>query len=168
MPVCPKTVELIHDWIDFACDRNDVGYLASHIRVGWSNRFTRKFAEAGYGTNPLRAHIRISGLLWVAATESQRYETILHECSHIFAWHLHGTDIKPHGAEWRAAMANCGVAPDIYHDVDLVGINRFFVRECHKTDRCYVSRRKLAALRRGEVLHCTICSLRVDAQAIED
>ncbi|WP_013627292.1 SprT family zinc-dependent metalloprotease [Rubinisphaera brasiliensis] len=157
----------IHDWIDFALDRNDVGYLSNMIQVRLNRKFIRKFADAGYGACPPRGLIRISPLIWERATHEQRRETIIHETCHIVAYHLHGLAIKPHGIEWKSAMAKCGVEPVVTHDIDLVGINSLFVRACPQSNRCHVSRRKFAALRRGELLHCTICGRRVDDKAVE-
>lgn len=158
--------ERIREWIDFALERNNVCYLSNMIRVRWNKRFTRKFADAGYGTCPPRGRIRISPMIWERASQEQRRETIIHEACHIVAYHLHGLAIKPHGIEWRQAMAKCGVEPVVTHNIDLVGINFFYVRECKKKDRCHVSKRDFAALKRGGLLHCTICGMRVDAKMI--
>lgn len=160
----------IHEWIDFALDRNEVNYLSNMIRVRWNKRFVRRFADAGYILNPTRGIIRISPLIWERASETERRETIIHEACHIVAFHLHGTAIKPHGVEWRQAMANCEVEPVRCHNIPLIGINQFYVRECPKAneDRCYVSRRKLGDMRRnGTLLHCLTCGLQVDQESLE-
>lgn len=159
----------IRQWIDFALDRNEVNYLANMIRVRWNKRFVRRFADAGYIAVPPRGIIRLSPLIWERASEAERRETIIHEACHIVAFHLHGTEIKPHGKEWKQAMANCGVEPVRCHSILLIGINRFHVRDCPKAkaDRCYVSRNKLAGLQRGQLLHCTICGMRVNQESIE-
>ncbi|MEW4453034.1 SprT-like domain-containing protein [Bremerella sp. JC817] len=159
--------EMIRDWLDFALGCNDVSCLSSMIRVRWNKRFTRKFADAGYGTCPPRGRIRISPMIWERATREQRRETLIHEACHIVAYHLHGLAIKPHGIEWRQAMVKCGVEPVVTHNIDLVGINFFHVRECTKANRCHVSRRDFAALKRGGLLQCTICGMQVDAASIE-
>lgn len=159
--------EMIRGWIDFALERNDVAYLSNMIQVQWNKRFTRKFAEAGYGTCPLRGRIRISPMIWERATAEQRRETVIHEACHIVAYHVHGLDIKPHGVEWKSAIKKCGVEPLRCHDIPLIGINFFHVRECTKIERCHVSRRDFTALKRGELLHCTICGIRVDFNSIE-
>lgn len=157
----------IHDLINFALDRNEVGYLSNLIRVRWNKRFVRRFADAAYGTHPMRGIIRVSPLIWERASELDRRETIIHEACHIVAFHLHGNGIKPHGTEWKQAMANCGVEPVRCHTVPLFGINRFHVKDCPQADRCYVSRNKLAELKRGQLLHCTICGMRVEQESIE-
>ena len=164
-----SSTQQIHDWIDFALDRNEVNYLSNMIRVRWNKRFVRRIADAGYISNPPRGIIRLSPLIWERASEAERRETIIHEACHIVAFHLHGTEIKPHGIEWRQAMVNCGVEPIRCHDIPLIGINRFHVQDCPKAeaDRCYVSRNKLAGLKRGQLLHCTICGMRVDQESIE-
>ena len=162
-----STMRKIYSWIEFACEKNDTLYLASHIRIKFTPRFTRKFAEAGYGIRPLRARIRISPMIWQRATPKERFETIIHEACHIVAFHLYGVDIKPHGVEWRQAMKNCGVEPMIYHNISLVGINKFYIRDCPKEDRCFVNKRNLDKLRKGGLLHCTICGKRIDADSIE-
>lgn len=160
-------MQQIREWIDFALNRNDVEYLSSMIQVQWNKKFTLKFADAGYGVCPPRGRIRISPMIWERATPEQRRETIIHEACHIVAFHLNGLDIKPHGVEWRQAMANCGVEPEVTHKIDLAGINFFHVRDCTKIERCHVSRRDFAALKRGQLLHCTICGMRVDDGSIE-
>ncbi len=158
---------MIREWIDFALERNDVGYLSSMIRVRWNRRFVRKFADAGYGACPPRGQIRISPFIWERATTEQRRETIIHETCHIVAFHLHGPAIKPHGIEWKAAMAKCEVEPIRCHNIPLIGINHFNVRDCPKAERCHVSRRDYSALKRGGLLHCTICGMSVDDNAID-
>jgi SprT protein len=106
-------------------------------------------------------------MIWERATLEQRRETIIHEACHIVAYHLHGLAIKPHGTEWKLAIAKCGIEPVVTHNIDLAGINFFHVRECKKQDRCHVSRQDFAALKRGVLLHCTICEMRVNDVAIE-
>lgn len=160
----------IHEWIDFALDRNEVNYLSNMIRVRWNKRFVRRFADAGFIANPPRGIIRLSPLIWEHATETERRETIIHEACHIASFHLHGTEIKPHGIEWRQAMANCEVKPDRCHNIPLIGINQFYVRECPKAeaDRCSISRRKLGDMKRnGTLLHCLTCGLQVDHESLE-
>jgi len=165
----PAQTEQIHEWIEFALERNDVGYLSNMIRVRWNKRFITKFADAGYGACPPRGRIRISPRIWERATQEQRRETVVHEACHIIAYHLHGLAIKPHGIEWQQAMANCGAEPVRCHNIPLIGINHFHVRECPKTkaDRCIVSRRDFTALKRGGMLWCSICGMRVNDEAIE-
>ncbi len=138
----PSSLE-IHEWIDFALDRNEVNYLANMIRVHWNKRFIRKFADAGYIVNPPRGIIRLSPLIWERASDTERRETIIHEACHIVAFHLYGTEIKPHGIEWRQAMANCEVEPVRCHSIPLIGINHFHVRECPKAEanRCSITAR---------------------------
>ncbi len=160
----------IHDWIDFALGCNEVNYLSNMILVRWNKRFIRRFADAGYIPVPPRGIIRLSPFIWERASEKERRETIIHEACHIVAFHLHGTQIKPHGKEWKQAMANCEVEPVRCHNIPLIGINRFRVRECPKPneDRCYVSRRKLGEMRRnGTLLHCVTCGLQVGQESIE-
>ena len=159
--------EQIRNWIDFALSRNDVAYLSNVIHVGWNERFTCKFADAAYKSRPPRGRIRISPKIWERAMPEQRREVIVHETAHIVAYHLHGTGIKPHGVEWRQAMANCGVEPEVTHDINLLGINVFHVRDCPKAERCCVSRRDFAGLKRGGHLHCTICGMRVESASVE-
>jgi len=164
-------MQQIHDWIEFALDRNEVSYLSNMIRVRWNKRFIRKFAEAAYGANPIRGIIRISPVIWERASEADRRETIIHETCHIAAFHLNqGKAITPHGVEWRQAMAKCDVEPVRCHNISLIGINRFHVRECPKPkdDRCYVSRLVFREMKRdGTMLHCTICGMRVESEHIE-
>ena len=160
----------IREWIDFACEQNGVGaYLPTLIEVKWNRRFTKRIGDAGYSDHPLRAIIRLSPWIWERASNTQRRETIIHETCHIVAWHSYGRAIQPHGPQWKLAMRKCGVAPAVYHTIDLVGINKFPVQNCPKPteSRCFVNRRALGSLRRGKSLFCTKCGLRVDLEAVE-
>ncbi|QDU96226.1 SprT family zinc-dependent metalloprotease [Lignipirellula cremea] len=164
------TMEQIYEWIEFACDSNEVGYLTSIVRVKWNKRFTRRFGDALIGYNPLLARIRLSPLIWQNASDSERRETVIHETCHIVAWHLHGTKIKPHGVEWRQAMEQCGVEANRCHNIPLIGINHFHVRECPKAklDRCIVSRQDFGLMKKTDyTLHCTLCGLAVTLDQIE-
>ncbi len=165
-----QTMQQIREWIDFALDRNDVGYLSNMIRVRWNKRFIRKFADAMFGKSPPRGIIRLSPRIWERATETERRETIIHETCHVVAFHLHGIEIKPHGAEWKEAMANCGVEPVRCHNIPLVGIALFPVLGCPKpkTDRCIVSRKDFGLMKKSDyTLHCTLCGLAITAERIE-
>lgn len=165
---CGETTLQIREWIDYALDQNDVGYLSNLIRVEWNKRFTRKFAEAAYGAMPPRGIIRISPMIWERAAIAQRRETIIHETCHLVAFHLHGTQIKPHGAEWKIAMENCGLEAIRCHTIPLIGINHFHVRACPNSDRCTVSRRDFGRVKRREhTLTCTLCNLVVTAEQVE-
>lgn len=164
------TMTQIREWIDFALDQNDVGYLSSMIRVRWNERFVKKFADAGYGRNPPRGIIRIGARIWERATEEERRDTIIHETCHIAAFHQFGIEIKPHGAEWKTAMEKCGVEPVRCHDVNLFGIALFRVLGCPKPveERCTFSRRTFNHMRRtGALFHCTICGKGIGAEQIE-
>lgn len=165
-----STMQQIREWIDFTLQQNGVSYLSNMIRVRWNKRFVKKFADAGYGRNPPRGIIRLSPRIWVRATETERRETIIHEACHLVCFHLNGTEIKPHGIEWRQAMVNCGVEPVRCHNIPLIGINHFHVRECPKptVDRCIVSRRDFGLMRKSDyTLHCTLCGLAITAERIE-
>lgn len=168
-PITQPSALQIHEWIGEALDRNEAGYLSNLIRVRWNKRFVRRFADARYGTHPMRGIIRISPLIWERASETDRRETIIHEACHIVAFHLHGNGIRPHGTEWKQAMANCGVEPIRCHTIPLVGINRFYVRDCPKVeaDRCFVNRRDFGLMKRsGMLLHCSSCGMRVGQESV--
>lgn len=165
-----STMQQIREWIDFTLQQNGVSYLSNMIRVRWNKRFVKKFADAGYGGNPPRGIIRIGTRIWERASETERRETIIHETCHIVAFHLHGTEIKPHGTEWKAAMAKCGVEPIRCHDVNLFGIALFRVLGCPKPEdeRCTFSRRTFTHMKRtGAIFHCTICGKGIGAEQIE-
>lgn len=161
--------ERIAAWIETACRANAVPDIAEIIEVRWNRRFTRRFGDAGIRLDPFRARIRLSPLIWSRASEEERRETVMHETCHIVAWHQHGVAIKPHGSEWKQAMRNCGLKPTVYHKIALIGISQFPVRTCPKpeAERCFVSRRRLSRLLRGDMLHCITCGQRIGAAAIE-
>lgn len=161
----------IYEWVRFACSKNDVPELAARIEVFWNRLFTRRLGDAVYSKRIQRGRIRLSVPLWGRCSETQKRETTIHEACHVVVGYKFWNDIakiKPHGKEWRDAMKRCGVQPNVYHNIDRVGFAYFFVRDCEKSgdDRCRVSRRDRRKLQAGELLHCSICGLRVDSKQV--
>lgn len=45
--------------------------------------------------------------------------TVPHEVAHVLAYHEHGPNIRPHGAEWQQIMHRLGAEPARCHDYDV-------------------------------------------------
>jgi len=163
----------IYEWVHFACEKNGVPELADRIEVVWNRRFTRKLGDAIYSKSRQRGRIRLSVPLWERCSETQKRETTIHEACHVVVGYKFRNDIgniKPHGREWRDATNECDVEPQIYHNIDRVGLAYFFVRDCEKSrdERCRVSRRDRNRLVAGSLLHCSDCGRRVGSSQLEE
>lgn len=160
-------------WVRFACERNGVPELAQAIQIEWNRRFTRRMGDALYNPFTFRARIRLSNSpLWARASDQERFETVVHEASHVIAWYTFGLSIKAHGPEWRQAMRNCGVEPVRTHSVDRTGLvrrqRRSVLLDCpgqgidHK---CRITARKFNLVQRGAVLYCKKCGIDINRES---
>lgn len=88
-----------------------MAWLTNHIRFKFNNRLTRIWGRAWQPNNL----IELSTLLWLAGSEQDKKDTIIHEACHIIVWHKYGNtpDIKHHGKEWKMCMTLSGVEPDV-------------------------------------------------------
>jgi SprT protein len=98
---------------------------------------------------------------------------VVHETCHIIVWHKFNQFVKPHGSEWKAAMANCGLQPERTHDVDRSGLyrpqRRFILLDCpnHGHDhKCRMSVREFNQIQRGAVMECKVCGLVVGRESV--
>ena len=156
----------IREWIRFACERNDVTELAQAFSVEWNPRFTLRLGDAHYSPTSMRGRIRLSVPLWPRASTEVRMETVVHETCHVIVGFKHGFVSRPHGAEWKQAMQNCGVNPIRLHSVDRTGLIRrrrlFILRDCPNEDierKCRCTTREFNLLRKGTQMWCKLCGL---------
>ncbi len=108
----------VRQWIQYACDHNDVPGLSQYISVEWKRNYTFKMGSARYRSKT----IGLSVPLFQRAAESDQQQTVIHEACHIIAAYKAGVHIKPHGREWKMAMRRCGLEPARCHSIKPVGI----------------------------------------------
>ena len=76
-------------------------------------------------------------------------QTVPHEVAHVLAYHRHGRDIRPHGAEWKAIMRQLGAEPTRCHDYDVGGLG---ARQLHYFDyHCGCMLHRLSSIRHNKV-----------------
>ena len=83
--------------------------LVGMVQVEWSNKMYRCAGWALWQPPVSRGTIKLSIKHAESLDFSVFQDTILHECGHILAWYKHGTRIKGHGQEWKAACRLCGL-----------------------------------------------------------
>lgn len=57
-------------------------------------------------------------------TEQRVWDTVLHEYAHLAVFEQRGLKAKPHGAEWKDAMAILGQPPEVTHDYECARVRR--------------------------------------------
>lgn len=93
-------------WCREACNALGLADLADNVRVFWNPRMR---TAAGRAFWPGRV-IELNPVLR-SFDEAEADRTLRHELAHLIAYHRAGRRrIQPHGAEWRAACAQLGIA----------------------------------------------------------
>lgn len=103
-----QTREVLHR----VCERNGVGkWFSDNVYVEWTDSFAGEMGQAIYGSGADKHRIRLSTTRFLKASESEMKSAVAHQMCHIVAWRKFGSDIKPHGVEWRACMLLAGFDP---------------------------------------------------------
>jgi len=95
------------------------GHLITHVRAAltleWSDKMSRCIGLAQYNAKRKEASIRLSTILWEAAPEHEKRETVFHEFAHIVvdvdraAREVPRGDRRSiHGDDWRYVMHKLG------------------------------------------------------------
>lgn len=87
--------------------------LRNSLSLEWSTKMSRTMGLALY--RPDKAWIRLSTILWEAAPEDQKRETVFHEFAHLVVsadridrGHFRSGYRDSHGGEWRNVMLKFG------------------------------------------------------------
>jgi len=80
-------------------------------------KFNKRFRSLLGDADSKSLEIRLIARYWSVMTDAERYEIIVHETCHILADRKHGTNIRPHGREWRAMMGRAGLKPETLIDI---------------------------------------------------
>lgn len=75
--------------------------LAPTASVVWARAFPDGTHAEAHRYSAAVSWITISEAAWDRSSAAERMDTIAHEVAHVLAWNEHGTDIEPHGREWR-------------------------------------------------------------------
>ncbi|MEO7724016.1 MAG: SprT-like domain-containing protein [Chthoniobacterales bacterium] len=82
--------------------------LAARVAVGWSSRLRTAAGRAEYGRSRVLLNCRLA-----AYGEAEIDRTLRHELAHLLAQARAGRRrLAPHGAEWRQACADLGIADE--------------------------------------------------------
>jgi len=100
-------------------------YLLSHMTLVWSHRMSRTFGLARYAHAKKEMGVTLSSILWEAASEEERRETVYHEVAHIIVYLIHyhknprpRKSPEAHGREWKWTMRMIGYPnPSAKHTV---------------------------------------------------
>jgi len=101
----------------------------SHLRVRWSwnDSFTRRMGDAKFDGDQKGGVMRFSTPLWIAASEAERVETVLHELAHVIIGCQHGVLTKwtrrgprrdSHGPRFKSMLIRLGGTGARTHNVD--------------------------------------------------
>lgn len=144
-----------------ACRANSCPEIAQRIVVKWNARYTNCLGKAFY-RGPFDMTVQFSIPLWPRADVKERTDTIIHEACHIIArykyQHIGGRSrIKPHGREWKLAMAYAGTEPTRCHKVSNEGLKRKTKKFKHA---CGCMTHEVGAVRHKRILAGTIYTCR--------
>ena len=122
------------------------GRAAGQIRYGYLSRVGGSISNAARDL-PI---LRFNPYLLTKYKETFIDQVVPHECAHLVAYALFGMKIKPHGAEWKALMANLyQQAPDVTHRFEILSkTRRMFDYSCG----CIDINHQLTVIRHNKII----------------
>lgn len=164
----------IRRWIEKACRENGVPELNAKIAFEFNDRFTARLGDATFYPKTGKGLIRLSGPLWQRASETDQYETVIHEACHIIVrFKNQGKRVASHGREWRIAMRTCGLEPKRTHNLDRTGLvrrrKRYQITNCPELKDCSVRASVKRNIEQGvKSYRCTLCKLAITCENLEE
>jgi SprT protein len=163
--------EIVTDVLDI-CDVSRTNLI---VNVEFNNRFTRRLGDARV-TQIVPGHyqgtIRLSAPLWMRATATERFETIVHECCHLVQRYTEMSQglvrSDSHGKFWQNLMKECGVKPTRCHKVDRTGLKRTVRRVrayCACAQGHMITKNRRTKMMRGHSYSCKRCSETITLRA---
>lgn len=140
--------------------------ICNRFQIEWNSRFTWKMGLAHTAMVKMYPYIELSSALWPYATETEKYETVVHEVCHIANAYKTRTDPSyvddgGHGESWKKLMIACGVPPNRCHNVkspiDLPGKNKRFEGKC-KCKTWQLTQNRITRMKRGVHYFCKTCN----------
>lgn len=153
----------IRDIITQTCVKCGVPELTHKIKYEFNRRFTARLGDATWKPMQNIGVVRFSLPLWERASETEKYETIVHEVCHIIAnsqARATGYINQPHGPEWKRLMIICGVAPESCHTVNRDGLARKLPR-VQATCGCMthnITTNRATRMSKGKKYKCLKCN----------
>ena len=122
------------------------GRTAGQIRYGYASKGNKKVLR----TEQNLPILRFNPYLLAKYKETFIDQVVPHECAHLVAYALFGMKIKPHGAEWKALMANLyQQAPDVTHRFEILSkTRRMFDYSCG----CIDINHQLTVIRHNKII----------------
>ena len=107
----------VDSWVDEALIKMGAPELAGKVPWAWNKPMTRVMGRAFLQ----QRRIEFSPELFGRATETQRRETVFHECAHLVDWHQ-GTYVSSssHGESFKRVMRRAGYPGERCHHVKVV------------------------------------------------
>jgi predicted SprT family Zn-dependent metalloprotease len=92
--------------------------LARKVSVSWNLRMRTTAGRAWWPARTIELNSKLKEF-----SDEEIWRTLKHEFAHLLAYERHGRKrIEPHGAEWKAACADLGIAGEsTYHSLPLKG-----------------------------------------------
>lgn len=127
--------------------------------------YERAYSTAGWADYDL-FRINFDPILLNANVQYFMQQIVPHEVAHLMAWFVFGTDIDPHGKEWKSVMVSMGIEPHTYHELDVSISKRItteykFACECKNGKRIHFfkSRMKKKLLLEDNLI-CIDCEMK--------
>jgi len=127
--------------------------------------FSRRFRSALGRCAPASREIRLAAFLLDAPAELLA-EALCHEAAHAAAYELHGSGLKPHGAEWKRLMRQAGFKPRVRFPAALLPDDPVLVPRrrtghywLHQCPVCHASRVAKTHVGRWRCASCVMAGL---------
>lgn len=119
----------------------------------------------GKGTDGGKAYLDLNQLKFNKVLFDENYDLYMsnyipHEVAHLIAHQMYGSDIKPHGDEWKSVMRDVfGVEPTTTHQMDTRrAANLPYIYTCECPDRIIpISKRVHTLMQEGDIRTCKKC-----------
>lgn len=136
--------------------------LAKRVKVTWNPRMQTTAGRAWWPDRAIELNPKLRD-----CAEEEVWRTLKHELAHLFAYERSGRrKIEPHGAEWRAACIELGIAGEQpYHTLPFKRrrMKRNFAYIC---PNCFTTLRRVRAIRK--TVACYECCRRYNYGAYHD
>jgi len=115
-----------------ALDKWGYPELLAKITISFNNRFRSRAGDATWHKAASTGSVRLSAPLWPHMSETERYDTVIHEAAHIVTMTNQGYSRygKPHGSDWKRLMWQMGLDGERCHSIDVykLGISKRLTR----------------------------------------
>ena len=136
--------------------------LARKVKVSWNPRMRTTAGRAWWPARAIELNPKLKEF-----SETEIWRTLKHEFAHLLAYERSGRRrIEPHGAEWKAACAELGIADEkTYHSLPLKGrkLKKNYAYVCPS---CLATIQRVRPMRRA--VACYTCCKKHNAGAYHE